>query len=43
MSAAEILPWFNVLLVPMAAHIMRTETRIARLEERIEMLLRGGR
>lgn len=41
MPVAELLPWLNVLLVPMSWHILRTESRITRLEAHLETLLRG--
>jgi len=41
MSVTDLLPWLNVLLVPMSLHILRTESRIARLEALMEQVLRG--
>lgn len=39
MHPADALQWLNLLLIPMAAHVMRTEGRITRLEAQIELML----
>lgn len=42
MSPNDLLPWLNLLLVPMAAHVLRVESRIGRMEAQIELLLKKG-
>jgi len=37
----ELLQWLNLLLIPMAAHVMSTERRITRVEAQLEVFLRG--
>jgi len=36
----ELLQWLNLLLIPMAVHVMRTEGRINRMEAQLGILLR---
>lgn len=42
MSPNDLLPWLNLLLVPMAVHVLRVESRITRLEAQIELFLSRG-
>ncbi|CAN7408675.1 hypothetical protein [Acidovorax sp. LjRoot194] len=39
MTIADALPWLNLLMLPMAAHILRTESRITRIETQMELML----
>ncbi|GKS96782.1 MULTISPECIES: hypothetical protein [unclassified Acidovorax] len=39
MHPSDALQWLNLLLIPMAAHIIRTEGRINRMEAQIELML----
>ncbi len=32
MTVTELLPWLNVLLVPILGHVLRIERRLTRLE-----------
>ena len=38
----QLLPWFNLLLVPMTWHVIRTESRISALEAKLSMVLMNG-
>lgn len=37
---SDLLQWLNVLLIPMGLHAIRTGERIAKLEAKLEMLIR---
>lgn len=39
MTAAELLPWANLLLVPLLAHSFKTAERIAGMEAQVRMLI----
>lgn len=40
MSAEELLPFLNLLLVPMVVHVFKVESRMSKLEAQIDILLR---
>jgi hypothetical protein len=42
-SAAELLPWANLLLVPLLAQSVRMAERVAGLEAQVRILLDGQR
>ncbi|WP_462389434.1 hypothetical protein [Acidovorax sp. Q11] len=39
MTVAEALPWLNLLMLPMLGHILRTESRLTKLETQMDLLL----
>lgn len=39
MTVADVMPWLNLLLVPMSWHVIRTEARITRMEALVTLLL----
>lgn len=39
MSVTDLLPWLNLLMVPLAYHVIKTESRITRLETQMQILL----
>lgn len=39
MNVMDLLPWLNLLMLPMLGHILRTESRITKLETQMALLL----
>ena len=39
MMVTDLLPWLNLLMLPMAYHVIKTENRITRLETQMQILV----